>query len=212
MGETRVGTNKVVSGMACALRAARGLGLWVGLGVSLGASLCASGAWAAGAEAKVPRQAAQPPAPQWATVVAVHDGDSVRVLPFGASGQLTLRLSGLDAPELCQAGGLAARDVLRQRIAGQLVWVEISGRDDYGRWLAQLQHQGEDLGPWLVSSGWAWSYRRGPRPGRYDGLEAAARQQRRGVFADPLAEEPRAFRRRHGPCQRATWAQTGQSS
>lgn len=198
-----VDSSKLATGVALWLRAARSFGLCVGLGVTLVASLGATGAWAAGADAKTPRRTSTPPAPKWATVVAVHDGDSVRVLPFGTGGQLILRLSGLDAPELCQAGGLAARDALRQRIAGQLVWVQISGRDDYGRWLAQLQHQGEDLGPWLVSQGWAWSYRRGARPGRYDGLEAEARQQGRGVFADPLAEEPRAFRRRHGRCGRA---------
>ncbi|WP_297752992.1 thermonuclease family protein [Hydrogenophaga sp.] len=135
-----------------------------------------------------------------ARVSRVFDGDTLWVQPLEGGRYRKLRIDGIDAPEICQEGGLAARDVLAARVLHQVVEVRVRRHDDYGRGLARLRHQGDDIGGWLVSQGVAWSYRWGRSPGPYGREEEAARRARLGVVADTSAEQPRDFRRRHGPC------------
>jgi len=140
-----------------------------------------------------------------ARVVRVFDGDTLWVRPNDGGRSRKLRIDGIDAPEICQAGGVAARDALRQRLQNQTLWVHERARDTYGRPLVRLTFEGEDMAAWMVGKGWAWSYRWRGDPGPFALEEAVARHKKKGIFADGLmdaAEEPRLFRRRHGPCQR----------
>jgi micrococcal nuclease len=137
-----------------------------------------------------------------ARVSHVFDGDTLWVRPADGGRSRKLRIKGIDAPEICQAGGLAARDALRERLSGLTVTVHEHSRDTYGRPLVDLAMGSEDIGAWMVRQGWAWSYRWRDDPGPFVRQEGQARALHRGIFADHLAEEPRAFRRRHGPCQR----------
>ncbi len=137
-----------------------------------------------------------------ATVIRVSDGDSVWVQPADGSPPRVLRLLGIDAPETCQAHGRQARAALAQRALGQPVRVQATSLDRYHRLLARLATQDEpDLGAWMVAQGHAWSYRLREDPGPYVQEEAQARQARRGLWAGPSPQEPRAFRREHGPCR-----------
>lgn len=135
-----------------------------------------------------------------ARVSRVFDGDTLWVKPLEGGRYRKLRLEGIDAPEICQPGGTHARDVLARRVLGQVVQVRVRYADDYGRGLARITHEREDVGGWLVSEGVAWSYRWGRSPGPYAKQEASSREAGLGVVADPAAELPRDFRRRHGPC------------
>ena len=135
-----------------------------------------------------------------ATVTYVTDGDTVWVRPAAGSGRIELRLLDLDAPEGCQPFGAEARQALRDRVQGQVVQVHTRGTDDYGRELARIEHRGEDVGRWLVRSGYAWSMRFHGRSGPYGALEAQARHERKGLWALPAPLEPRAFRKRFGSC------------
>ena len=135
-----------------------------------------------------------------ARVTRVFDGDTLWVKPLEGGRYRKLRLDGLDAPEICQAGGRAARDALAARVFQRVVMVNERQHDHYGRALVHLSHQGQDVGAWLVMSGHAWAYRWRYSEGAYAGQESQARAQRKGVFADRDAEVPRDFRRRHGPC------------
>lgn len=137
-----------------------------------------------------------------AKVTRVFDGDTVWVSPQEGGPPRKLRLLGLDAPEICQSGGEASRDALAARVLHQVVQVEVTRLDDYGRGLARLVFSGGDVGAWLVRQGHAWSYRWRASLGPYAEEESLARQSRRGLFADQKAEVPRTFRQRHGPC---TW-------
>ncbi|MEZ5663996.1 MAG: thermonuclease family protein [Burkholderiaceae bacterium] len=137
-----------------------------------------------------------------AEVTHVHDGDSLWVRPLEGGRRQRLRLDGIDAPEICQAGGLASRDRLAGMTLGHQVRVEVRGQDRYRRTLARVWLGQEDVQVRLVREGLAWSYRVRDRAGRYDREEAMARRQGLGVFADDRAEAPRDFRRRHGPCAR----------
>lgn len=133
----------------------------------------------------------------------VTDGDTLWVQPDAGGAPRKLRLDGIDAPEICQSGGAAARVVLVQRALYQRVQVTVRRHDDYGRALARLELAGDDLGAQLVRAGQAWSYRWRQDPGPYAAEEALARQARRGLFADPQPERPRDFRKRHGSCHAA---------
>jgi micrococcal nuclease len=130
----------------------------------------------------------------------VSDGDTLWVRPEQGGPPRKLRIDGIDAPEICQAGGVDSRDALAAYVLNQRVEVTIRRYDDYGRGLALLVLEKKDLGAHLVSTGRAWSYRWRSSPGPYSSEETLARQARRGVFASHQSELPRDFRKRHGPC------------
>ncbi len=168
---------------------------------------CAAGAlvalWLAGSGCGAAVAAASPEtvATTYAARVSrVFDGDTLWVKPLDGGRYRKLRIDGIDAPEICQAGGIASRDALSQRVLGQVVTVSVRRYDDYGRGLTVLSHQGDDVAGWLVLQGHAWSYRWRRSLGPYQAQEAQARQARRGLFAEASPELPRAFRQRHGPC------------
>ena len=137
---------------------------------------------------------------QSGVVTRVVDGDTVWVKTNFAAHPLKVRISGIDAPEICQAGGSGARDALKQRVLGQLVTVSFKQHDSYGRALASVAWQGEDIGRWMVVNGYAWSYRFRRSAGPYAAEQSQAVQQRRGIFSTGRAQNPRTFRKRHGSC------------
>jgi endonuclease YncB( thermonuclease family) len=136
----------------------------------------------------------------FATVTRVPDGDTLWVKPEGDAAPRKLRLHGLDAPEICQAGGVAARDALAALVANTRVSVSVKYQDDYGRGLARVSLNGEDVGARLVASGHAWSSRWHRSLGPYAEQEAQARAKRLGLFAQDQPELPRDFRKRFGSC------------
>ena len=135
------------------------------------------------------------------TVVHVVDGDSVAVQPSAGGASVEVRLSGIDAPEICQPWGAEAREALRALVDGREVLVAVVGRDDHGRTLARLTVDGVDVGERLVRDGHAWSYRYRDDRGPFVAQERMARALGRGLHADGQAMPPRDFRRRHGPCR-----------
>jgi micrococcal nuclease len=134
-------------------------------------------------------------------VTHVTDGDSIWVRGISGNAPVEVRLQGIDAPEICQAFGKEARDALAARVLRRQVAVASRARDQYGRVLGQVSAAGEDLGLWMVSRGYAWSYRYRRDSGPYAAAEATARRARLGLWslATPPVE-PRAFRKRHGSC------------
>lgn len=140
----------------------------------------------------------------WVGVVTyVVDGDSVFVRPLEGGEARNIRLLGIDAPEICQTGGLAARQALQERLLQRHVRVQFEDKDDYGRDLARVYLGREDVGQWMVRHGQAWSYRFRQDPGPYLAQERNAKLLGRGLFADPAPEYPGDFRRRHGSCKPA---------
>ncbi|MDD2808657.1 thermonuclease family protein [Rhodoferax sp.] len=134
-----------------------------------------------------------------AKVTYVSDGDTLWVSTKGMPAR-KLRLLGLDAPEICQTGGVASRDALRQWVGQHTVQVTVKSQDQYGRGLARVRIDSQDVGALMVASGQAWSSRWHGRLGSYAQQEARARANALGVFANPAAELPRDFRKRVGSC------------
>ncbi len=126
--------------------------------------------------------AAEPP-PFTGKVVSVHDGDTLTVLD-AANVQHKVRLHGIDAPERKQAFGTVARERLAGLTAGKSVTVLPHDRDKYGRTVAGIEVEGQDVNRQMVAEGLAWHY---VRYSRDPGLAAAEREARaagRGLWRD----------------------------
>lgn len=137
----------------------------------------------------------------WPGIVThVSDGDTVWVQPLQGGEAHKVRLLGIDAPEICQPWGPQSRAALTAVLQGQVVDVRARTRDSYGRLLAQLTSQGNDVGAWMVGQGYAWSYSYKNNAGPYEALQAQAKSQHLGLFADGRALQPRWFRKRFGAC------------
>ncbi len=130
----------------------------------------------------------------------IVDGDTVWVRPDSGGRPLKLRLEGIDAPEICQAGGEASRAWLVRQVLQKSVRVVVSRQDDYGRGLARVHLRRKDVGAQIVRSGHAWSYRWRSSLGPYAAEERLARRSRLGLFAVSAPELPRDFRKRYGSC------------
>lgn len=131
-------------------------------------------------------------------VVAVQDGDSLSV--DCAHGTFRVRVWGLDAPELGQRPwGAASRQALGQALS-DTVLVDTVDHDRYGRAVARLHDQGEDLGLALVRAGQAAVYRPYNDDPHYLAAEAEARRAGRGIWSAPgFQQTPWRWRRFNPP-------------
>jgi endonuclease YncB( thermonuclease family) len=133
--------------------------------------------------------------PAW-RVVTVHDGDTVTCAdPAGREEKI--RLVGIDAPEYHQPYGRAARETLAAKLAAGGVRVESTARDQHGRLLATLFVGDRDINRELVADGLAWTFGGFAPDEELLALEAEARRQRRGLWADPRPVAPADWRATH---------------
>jgi micrococcal nuclease len=133
-------------------------------------------------------------------VTHVSDGDTISVRPLAGGPPQRIRIEGIDAPEICQRFGIQARDALAAHVMGKRVLVDSKAQDDYHRTVARLRVAHEDVGAWMVSRGYAWSYRFRRSPGPYRQQEARARRERLGLWQSTRPQSPREFRQGHGSC------------
>ncbi len=138
---------------------------------------------------------------QSGVVTRVVDGDTLWVKASASARPLKVRIQGIDAPEICQPGGLLARDALKLKVWGQRVTVISSTHDVYGRVLGTVHMQGQDIGRWMVVQGHAWVYSYRSKKALYIAEFSQAQDERRGRFSTAVIEEPRVFRKRHGFCR-----------
>ena len=126
--------------------------------------------------------------------------DLVHLQAVGSRESIKARLLGMDAPEICQAFGADSKAALSRRINQMMVTVESLRQDDYGRALAIIYLNGEEINAWMVQQGFAWSYGARGSKGPYKRDEEQARQMRRGLFANHQAMKPSQFRRKNKAC------------
>lgn len=128
---------------------------------------------------------------------SVIDGDTLEI------HDRRIRLWGVDAPEgrqSCDAAdgsawrcGQAAANRLDTHLRDKVVSCFEEDTDRYGRMVARCEVDGEDIGAWLVRQGLAVRYAR-YAGSAYRAEEAAARQDRAGVWAGPFTN-PEDWRR-----------------
>lgn len=109
----------------------------------------------------------------------VIEGDTLRI------GGETIRLKGLDAPDLgqiCEGArcGDAAKVWMQRRVDGRTVSCKGLERDQQKRLVATCRADGVDLGRQLIASGWAIAYR--DYSADYVAAEQTARAERVGLW------------------------------
>lgn len=98
-----------------------------------------------------------------ATIVKVVDGDTVHAdidMGFDAHIRVTLRLAGINAPEMGSKEGVAARDALRSLVENAAVTVKTKKdrREKFGRYLATLFVGDMDVNARMIADGHAVQY------------------------------------------------------
>lgn len=109
-----------------------------------------------------------------AKVVDVYDGDTITVIMQMIDGEqyykYKVRLNGIDTPELRTSNALEkhaahiVRDVLRAKINGTIVSLNLKGEDKYGRLLADVYDTNAiDICQWLIDAKYALPYKGGTK-------------------------------------------------
>lgn len=137
---------------------------------------------------------------------SIYDGDTLRV--SDGEKEIKVRLCGVDSPEKAQEMGIESRDHLRRLIAqgdGRITLVE-TDVDWFGRTVAEAfiptanSQEEVHLNTQMVADGMAYVYPRYvgscPNGAIMQAAEKTAKQQVKGVWADPTLQKPWDYRRR----------------
>lgn len=156
-------------------------------------------------------------------VVSVADGDTLTILDDRRQLH-TIRLADIDAPETCKTRGRReddpsiaacagrpgqpysdrARMALRSLAIGRPAQLRCREADRYGRAICRVSVDGLDVNAELVRLGLAWYETRHGRDRRLEATWREAMRKQVGLFADPLAVPPAAWRKfcwGQGVCQ-----------
>lgn len=113
-------------------------------------------------------------------VTGCHDGDTCRA--YAKNGdRISLRLSGIDAPEVGQDFCPEAITYIESLVKDREIEIECDGTS-YARRTCFLFVDGLNVNEEMVRAGFAWDFPR-HSGGRYAPLEAEARTNQRGLWA-----------------------------
>ena len=141
-------------------------------------------------------------------VVTVHNGNTITVLDT-AQQTWNVRLAAIDAPELVQAGGEAAKHELTDLVFGQPVRIEYARTNLYGQVVGKVFVKTPNPAPYtwydvnlaMVRRGLVWHYTESDTDQTphdrdfYTLAEADARKAGIGIWADKNPIPPWAFRK-----------------
>jgi micrococcal nuclease len=137
-----------------------------------------------------------------AKLASLQDGDSfIAQSPFG---RVSIRLSGVDAPERDQAYSAQARAQMQQLLQGRQLNITVLKKDQYQRLVADVSVVVEgktlDVGLEQIKAGLAWHFKRFAKEQAFETRLAFTREQRLGLWKDldgkTPPEAPWDFRRR----------------
>jgi endonuclease YncB( thermonuclease family) len=135
-----------------------------------------------------------------ARVVGVLDGNTISVSNTSTGQQVYVRLRGIDAPEMQQPGGAAARQSLASLVAGKTVRVEFKSTDKLGTVEGRIVVNGDDVNLAQLEAGMAWFHTAyynelsDEQKKLYRDAEAEARKARRGLWRDDAPSPPWEYR------------------
>jgi endonuclease YncB( thermonuclease family) len=137
---------------------------------------------------------ADPPKPATvliAKVTKVNDGDSIEVQLEAGPGRV--RLSAIDTPEYDQPYASRASAALKELLPlGASVELEVVTQDQFKRFVAVVwkvaDGQRININETMLRQGHAWAYRRYMRDPRFCDLESEARDQKLGLWAQPVSD------------------------
>ena len=98
-------------------------------------------------------------------VIKVYDGDTITIAAFLKGDpecyKFKVRLNGIDSAEIKGSSenekkhAIVARDALSDKILHQIVKLDIKGVEKYGRILADVFYNGENMNEWMLNNGYA---------------------------------------------------------
>jgi endonuclease YncB( thermonuclease family) len=132
-------------------------------------------------------------------VVAVSDGDTLTIEPIEGGDRAKVRLHGIDAPELRQPYGEAAKTFTLEAVLFKEIDVRPmpQGTDRYGRMVAIVEIPGSGiLQELLLEAGLVWVYPNYCKNcGDWETIQEQARGQRIGLWTDENPIEPWEWRK-----------------
>ena len=132
----------------------------------------------------------------YSQVVKVSDGDTITVLTNDKK-QLTIRLEGIDAPEMRQAFGSKSKSFLDALLKANQYKVKVhaTGKDRYQRTIANLYvGQNKCVNLIMVRNGFAWHYKRYSKDAALALAELKARNEKIGIWSMPNPQAPWEYR------------------
>lgn len=141
-----------------------------------------------------------------ARVIAITDGDTIRVLD-STNTEYRIRLQGINAPESHQAFYSESKQNLSALIFDKEVMIEKDKLDNYCRIVGRVLLDGRDIDFEQIKAGMAWHYKyyqdeQTPQQRTdYSQAEAEARAARRGLWQDANPVDPYQFRRERQPAR-----------
>ena len=118
-------------------------------------------------------------------VVHVADGDTITIKTD--AGKMKIRLFAIDAPEKSQPYGPQSTGILKALIGGSYVQARVMATDRYGRKVATVFCDKQDINAEMLRLGAAWHFKKYHHPSsplyeRYDDIERSARNNRKGLW------------------------------
>tara|TARA_A100000164_G_scaffold346504_1_gene347198 strand:- start:4 stop:453 length:450 start_codon:yes stop_codon:yes gene_type:complete len=122
-----------------------------------------------------------------AKVISVIDGDTIHVI--NQSLKITVRLSGIDTPELKQMYGNEAKDILSEKILNKIVTIKGISKDRYGRLIGDIFLNDRWINYELINEGIAWHYKKYSDDIKLSKAEKEARDNGIGIWSqiNPIA-------------------------
>lgn len=122
-------------------------------------------------------------------VVRVVDGDTITVVGSDRI-DLSIRLRGIDAPELGQPYGFESKQALDALVSSAAVRLDKPDKGKYGRYVANVFKGDTWINGRMVAGGHAWCDQMNSRSEELCAAETEARLAHRGLWAapdDPIA-------------------------
>lgn len=140
--------------------------------------------------------------------IRIYDGDTLRVA--GPEGDQVVRLIGIDCPEVSKTKGVPsqpysrkATKYLKRRVDKKNLELKSFGRDRYGRLLAEVWANGQNINLALISQGLAEVYRGkvpvGFSKAPYKAAQKEARRAKRAMWSLGDRYEPPVVWKRRQP-------------
>ena len=126
-------------------------------------------------------------------VEKIIDGDTVYATLEGKTYKL--RLTEIDAPERDQPFGRQSKVFLRELLKDGEFDADISGKDQYGRYLARLYDNGVDINRKMVNEGMAWVYDFYVTDKTFYKNQQSAQQEKKGIWSKRFPAPPWEWRR-----------------
>lgn len=128
-----------------------------------------------------------------ASVIGISDGDTLTIQIDREP--VRVRIAEIDAPEKKQPFGTRSKQTLVELCFGKLAEVTPQTKDRYGRTVARVSCNGQDVSEHQLKNGMAWVFDRYVTDRSLYGIQDDARQARQGLWSDENPVPPWEWRK-----------------